>query len=327
MNVIDRYVAYIADVRRFSRRTVSIYGDIVRRYVAMSCEESDDASIVRSMNPSEIRRYQVALMDEHGFQPKTVNLHMSVLSGFCRFLVKEGLLTSNPVLLVRRPKVSKRLPEFYREEAMAGYLDKASLYCSPEAFAAFSESPRSSLGKQIYERMLSRLVVSILYSTGIRRSELISIRISDLDVDRGVLRVHGKGDKMREIPVLSVLCEEILLYLKAVELLAGCVRSVKEPLLVTYGGRALYPVYVDRAVKKELCNAEGITGRRSPHVLRHTLATGLMNEGSDLNSIKEMLGHSSLATTQIYTHADAARLKAIYKSAHPRAKKGGNNGD
>ena len=104
-------------------------------------------------------------------------------------------------------------------------------------------------------------------------------------------------------------------------------RSLKEPLLVTYTGRPLYPMYVDRAVKKELGGAKGITGRKSPHVLRHSIATELMNEGTDLNSIKEMLGHSSLATTQVYTHSSFARLKSIYEQAHPRAKNGGKHGD
>ena len=132
---------------------------------------------------------------------------------------------------------------------------------------------------------------------------------------------------MREIPLLASLSEEILLYLKAVEALCGRQRSLKEPLLVTYRMNPLYPVYVDRTVKNELGDVKGITGRKSPHVLRHSLATELLNDGSDLNSIKEMLGHSSLATTQIYTHSSIAQLKNIYKQAHPRAKNGGKHGD
>jgi integrase/recombinase XerC len=132
---------------------------------------------------------------------------------------------------------------------------------------------------------------------------------------------------MREIPLIVSLCEEILLYLKAVETLTGEERSLKSPLLVTYAGNRLYPGYVDRTVKRELGDVKGITGRKSPHVLRHSLATELMNEQADLNSIKEMLGHSSLATTQVYTHSSFARLKNIYQTAHPRAKNGGKNGD
>jgi integrase/recombinase XerC len=115
--------------------------------------------------------------------------------------------------------------------------------------------------------------------------------------------------------------------LKAVEALTAGARSLKSPLLMTYAGNRLYPAYVDRTVKRELGDVKGITGRKSPHVLRHSLATELMNEEADLNSIKELLGHSSLAATQVYTHNSVAKLKAIYESAHPRAKSGGKNGD
>ena len=132
---------------------------------------------------------------------------------------------------------------------------------------------------------------------------------------------------MREIPLIASLCKEISLYLDAVETVCGGKRSLKEPLLITYKGRRLYPAYVDRAVKSELAGVKGITGRKSPHVLRHSLATELLNEDTPINSIKELLGHSSLAATLVYTHTDISRLKHIYKSAHPRAKNGGKNGD
>ena len=132
---------------------------------------------------------------------------------------------------------------------------------------------------------------------------------------------------MREIPMIPSLCEELLLYLEAVEVMVGRKRSLTEPLLITESGKELYPTYVDRLIKSELAGVEGLTGQKSPHVLRHSLATELLNEGTDLNAIKELLGHSSLAATQIYTHNSITKLKAIYKSAHPRAKSGGKNGD
>ena len=127
--------------------------------------------------------------------------------------------------------------------------------------------------------------------------------------------------------MITSLCEELLLYLKAVEAMNAGNRSLTEPLLITYSGRRLYPVYLDRVIKSELAGVEGITGRKSPHALRHSLATELLNRGTDLNSIKELLGHSSLAATQVYTHNSIAKLKSIYESAHPRAKNGGKNGD
>ena len=236
-------------------------------------------------------------------------------------------MKSNPVRLVSRPKVEKRVPSFYRNEAMRAYFENTEALVSPEDLAFFMETPLSETGRESYNRRLARLIISLLYSLGIRRSELISLRIESVDFVRKLVKVHGKGDKMREIPLLTSLSEEILLYLKAVEALCGEKRSLKEPLLVTYGMKPVYPVYVDKVVKSELGCVKDITGRKSPHVLRHSLATELLNEGADLNSIKELLGHSSLATTQVYTHSSIARLKDIYKQAHPRAKNGGKYGD
>ena len=191
----------------------------------------------------------------------------------------------------------------------------------------FENESSTDSGKKYYKALLERVIISTLYSLGIRRSELIGLSVGDVDCGRKVVKVRGKGDKMREIPLVISLSEEILLYLKAVEALCGGKRSLKEPLFVTYSGMQLYPAYVDKAVKSGLGSVKCIKGRKSPHVLRHSLATELMNEDTDMNSIKELLGHSSLAATQVYTHSSIARLKTIYKLAHPRAKNGGKNGD
>ena len=326
--IIDSYITYLKDIRRYSSRTVQIYEDVLRKYARkMSGDDVTDNQLIESLNTSEIRSYEVALLDDEGLLPKTVRLHMSALSSFCAFLVKEGLLQSNPVRLVPKPKVEKRLPHFFRKEAMDDYFAKTEIYSSEEFLELFRQAPVSDSGKDLYEKRLARLVLSLLYSTGLRRSELISLKIEDIDFGRKVAKVTGKGNKMREIPLIVTLCEEILLYLRAVETLTGEERSLKSPLLVTYTAIPLYPAYVDRTVKRELGDVKGITGRKSPHILRHSLATELMNDQADLNSIKEMLGHSSLATTQVYTHSSFARLKNIYETAHPRAKNGGKHGD
>ena len=329
MNLIEKYISYIRDIRRYSGRTVQLYEDAIRNFckAVLESDEHSDSDLVAALNFSQIRSHMVSLMDEQHLVPKTVSLHMSALSGFCRYLVKEGHLKSNPVRLVRKPKVEKRLPEYYRNDALEEYFKYTAIYASQEYLDAFLSDPKADYSKDFYERRLARLIISMLYGTGLRRSELIALKIEDVDFGRSKLKVVGKGNKMREIPLVASLCEEILLYLKAVEAMAETERSLKEPLLVTYTGRPLYPTYVDRAVKKELGGAKGITGRKSPHVLRHSIATELMNEGTDLNSIKEMLGHSSLATTQVYTHSSFARLKSIYEQAHPRAKNGGKHGD
>ena len=391
MNLIDRYIHYVRDIRRYSPRTVSTYEDSLKSFSSFVFKDQADLEeacldqaghmsqtcsghaysdlagldevLLSALNPSEIRGYEVHLLDGVGVTPKTVNLHLSVLSGFCRFLVKEGLLKSNPVRLVHRPKVEKRLPEFYRQDSIDAYFEKTAYYASEDALTIFLHDVQSASGKKMYERRLARLIISIFYGLGLRRSELIGLKVGSVDFSRKVVNVVGKGNKTRSIPLADSLAAEIKIYLKVVEALVGlravaftesrsgaagdrssCVdasadisrgsavrpsavdhvsasRTPGEPLLITYTGRALYPVYVDRVVKTELGGYEGFTGRKSPHVLRHSIATSLLNEGAQLNSIKEMLGHSSLAATQVYTHNSITKLQQVYKAAHPRAKK------
>ena len=329
MNVIGRYLDYVRGIRRYSSRTADIYEYVLKDYFGQDsvAYELSDADVVSALNTSELRSYQMRLLDAEKKSPKTVGQHMSVLSGFCRYLMKEGMMSSNPVSLVSRPRIEKRIPDFYRKQSMEEYFATTECFASRDDLDAFLQAPDSKVGRRAYDKRLARVIIHTLYSLGIRRSELIGMSIGSIDFGRKIAKIRGKGDKMREIPLVASLSEEILLYLEAVEALCGGKRSLKEPLFVTYKGKQLYPVYVDRVVKSELEDVKDITGRRSPHVLRHSLATELLNEGSDLNSIKEMLGHSSLATTQVYTHSSIAQLKDIYKRAHPRAKNGGKHGD
>ena len=326
MKIISDYIDYIATVRRYSKRTVAIYEYVLNDY-ASTVAATDDSAMIAALNVSELRSYEMSMLDARKMSAKSVNLHMSVLSSFCKYLIKKSLIESNPVTRVSRPRQQKRLPEFFRAEAMQAYFNNTQHNADAEALDAFLQAPDTDSGKAAYEKRLARLIVNLLYSLGIRRSELVGLKIGDIDFGRKVVKIHGKGDKMREIPLVASLSEEILLYLKAVETMCGAERSLKEPLLLTYRMNPVYPMYVDRTIKSELADVEGITGRRSPHVLRHSLATELLNDGSDLHSIKEMLGHSSLATTQIYTHSSIAQLKNIYELAHPRAKNGGKHGD
>ena len=324
--IIDEYIAYVRDVRRYSPRTCRLYSEILGSFASFVSEEpySDD-SLLEALTPSMIRSYEVYLIDRKKDDPRTVNLHLSVLSGLCRYLMKDGRLTSNPAKMVSRPKMEKRLPVFYREESMKEYFDGTDCFASEENLELVTGNDKVS--KELYSRRLNRLIISILYSTGIRRSELIGLTIGSVDFSRRTMRVIGKGDKAREIPLVPSLCKEISLYLQTVETMEGRKRAASEPLLVTGKGTKLYPVFIDRTVKGELGQVGSITGRKSPHVLRHSLATELLNEGSDLNSIKELLGHSSLAATQVYTHNSIEKLKKVYVNAHPRAKSGGKNGD
>ena len=312
MDPLEEYLEYIRTVRRYSDRTIDIYEGVLRTF-----SDFVEGPLLESLTPQILRSYEVHLLDKKRMSPKTVNQHLSVLSSFCRYMVKQDRIPSNPVSTLSRPKVPKRLPEYFRQESLDSYLSSTEYLVNE--YEAFSDP-------KYYEPRLQRLIINILYCTGIRRAELISLNIASFDSARRVMSVHGKGDKMREIPLLPSLCHEICIYLQSVESTVIEVRSATDPLLVTKKGERLYPVYIDRVVKSCLGDS-GVTSRKSPHVLRHTLATELLDEGADINSIKEMLGHSSLAATQVYTHTSVDRLKKVYVNAHPRAKNGGNNGD
>ena len=320
---IESYISYLRDVRRYSPRTQTLYEEALKDF-ALWAETPGQAGgdvmadLIGHLIPSRLREYEAHLI-ERGLKPRTVHLHMSALSGYCNFLIKEGVLKSNPVRGIKRPKMEKRLPEYYTEKSMEEYL-QASAHAAGEEELTILQSlkPSDKLASELYNRRLRRLIVSLLYTTGIRRAELIGLQRNSVDTGRKTLRVRGKGDKMREIPLIPSILEEISLYLQAASSIVG-VGSPQSPLLTTEKGAPLYPELVDRAVKTEL-DGYGITGRKSPHVLRHSLATALLDEGADLNAIKEMLGHANLAATEVYTHNSIERLKAQYMNAHPRAK-------
>jgi len=325
MKELDAYLSYIKTQKRYSPRTAAIYDEVLRDFYGFASEGDENA--LKPLTRNMIRAYQIYVTDEKKYNPRTVNLHLSVLSGYCSFLVKKGLLKSNPVSTIIRPKQPARLPVFYKQDAMEHYIARDNALTRRDFELDFrTEEER----KETYDACLDRIIVLILYSCGIRRAEIIGLRIRDFDLARKKIRVTGKGDKMREIPLVDDIIQEILLYLHSVELLVNDAdRSADSPLLLTYSGSKLYPVRVDRAVKKELGQmGQEFSARKSPHALRHTFATGLMEDGADINSIKEVLGHANLAATQVYTHSTMRQLKQIYESAHPRAtNKGGKNGD
>lgn len=296
--LISDFIDYISGVRRYSPRTRELYADVLARFAAFA-EATDDKSLVESLTYNLIRSYEVFLADKSGLCPKTVSLHLSALRSFCRYLMSRKVLDSNPAAQVKRPKVEKRLPEFFKKEALDRY------FAEPESTD--------------YPKVLARAVIKALYCTGMRRAELIGLNIGSVNFSRKVIRVRGKGDKVREIPLVDTLSEDISQYLQRVESMTGRERSLDEPLFVTPAGDRMYPVFVDRMIKSELGALGGVTERKSPHVFRHTLATELLDDGADLYSIKELLGHSSLAATQIYTHATIEQLRKVYQTAHPRA--------
>lgn len=318
MNLIDRYIEYITVVRHYSLRTKEIYSGVLQGF-ARACDARTDSELLASLDRDILRGYMVRLTEE-GAKTSTVDLHLSVLSGFCRFLTREGELKVNPVKTVKRPEGEKRAPVFYRSDEIAAYFKETEQDASAGTVSLIAGNDKVSL--ELWTRRRDRLVISILYNAGLRRSELIGLDIGSVDFARGNIRVTGKGGKMREIPLVSALSEEISLYLHSTAKILGGERLADSPLLVTEKGGRLYPMAVERIVRRRLAGA-GISARKFPHALRHTLATELLGDGADINSIKELLGHSSLAATQVYTHTSVEKLKQSYSSAHPRAKRGG----
>ena len=209
------YIDYLRTVRRYSPRTQDIYAAVLDSFAAFALEgDATDETLLAALTPTTLRNYEVHLLDERQEDPKTVNLHLSVLSGFCKFLLRKGLIPSNPVRLISRPKTAKRLPAFYREESMQSYFEDTARVIDEKMLTFQRALPASDPDAiQLYESRLRRLIVSLLYSTGIRRSELLTLTVGSVDFGRHTLSVHGKGDKMREIPLVAGLCEEISLYL------------------------------------------------------------------------------------------------------------------
>lgn len=313
--MIKAFLDYISLQKRYSKRTAALYEEALREFYAfMYPEKSDIAALTKTelldvLVSNNLRGF-VAQGLESGLTARTVNLKLSAISSYCSWLVKQGELPDNPARKVYRPKETRRLPEFYTEQSLENY---------------FEMKESDFEGEETMAHLRARMLIMVLYSTGMRRSEICNLRVGDFDAARGVFRIVGKGDKPREVPVPALICRYILLYLKR---LGKEFSSENDSFFfVTDKGAQMYPAMVNNIVKAELSKAEGFTGRKSPHLLRHSLATHLLNNGADLNSIKEILGHSSLAATQVYTHNSFEQLKKTYLTAHPRAKIGGKNGN
>ncbi|MBE6224440.1 MAG: hypothetical protein E7122_04345 [Bacteroidales bacterium] len=310
-NPIDEYLEFLRVQKRYSARTVALYEDaLVRYYIYVYGQEGTDKENLHNLSPDKwlecltsqiIRGYIAHLLGEEGVQARSANLHLSALSGYCKWLFFKGKLKENPAKVVPRPKESRMLPQFYRKEVMEEYINGEF----PDDFA----------------KMRDRLIVLLIYATGMRRQEVTDLKIGMVDLHRKLFKIVGKGDKEREIPMIGMLYEKILLYLhKRREEFDF---DTPDAFFLTDKGTPLYLNFVNNVVKKELASLKGVEGKISPHVLRHSFATHLLNGGAELNSIKEVLGHSSLAATQVYTHNSFEQLKNIYLTAHPRAKKGG----
>ncbi len=292
---INSFLDYLKFEKRYSQHTIISYQNDLEQFFNYLNNEYDSPS-VSEIIPTFVRSW-LAGMREDKISPKTLNRKISTLKSFFRFLMKLGELQQSPMTTIIAPKVGKRLPTFVAENDM-------------QTLQQDVEFPDTWQGKT------DQLLLNIFYATGMRLSELINLQERHIDFSNGQLKVLGKGNKERILPVSNDLCQQIKAYIANKQKLVLEITS--NTLFINEKGKILYAKYVYRVVKTQL-NKVTTINKKSPHVLRHTFATHLTNNGADLNAVKELLGHSSLAATQIYTHNTIEKLKDIYKKAHPKA--------
>ncbi len=291
MSYIQKYIHRLTNEKRYSKHTTQAYQlDLIQFQDYLESKDKDVVTVASS----EIRLWIVALL-ENSLSTKTINRKISTLKSFYKYLQREGVIIRNPTDVVITPKLEKRLPEFIDQNKLNLLLDSGPL-------------------EEDFVGVRNYLIVELLYLSGIRLSELIFLRMRDLDFANFSFKVLGKRNKQRIIPISNKLSESIKNYIKY----RDSIITTTDFLFITEKGNMLYPKLVYRIVYKYLSLATS-NSKRSPHILRHTFATHMLNNGADLNAIKELLGHANLSATQIYTHNTFSKLKSIYKQAHPRA--------
>jgi integrase/recombinase XerC len=303
----ERFLAYIQLEKRYSENTFAAYRQDLSQFFTFLQSQYGEMPL-SSISHAHVRTWLAWLM-EQGMIAKSVNRKISTLKSFFKYLLRQGEITQTPMAKVTAPKIGRRLPAFIDEKGMEAVEDNRSLKRGQEGEAIFPEG---------LEGLTHRLIFSLLYQTGVRVSELVSLKEKNVDISNLHIKVLGKGNKERIIPISTLLKDEIAEY--RVTRRKELETADTEVLLVHPGtGRMLSRAYVYQVVRHYL-TAHQITTipRKSPHVLRHTFATHLMNNGADLNAVKELLGHASLASTQVYTHNSIEKLKDAYKKAHPK---------
>jgi len=294
MQYISSFYKHLEYERRYSQHTIVTYKCDLSQF----CSFLESENIVRWDNVSSktIRSWMVKLLND-GKVPVTIHRKISALKSFFRYLMREQILESNPVEGVVVPKKPKRLPVFVKEKEMDELLD----------IVPFGND---------FNGIRDKFIISLLYATGMRLSEMVNLRLNSIDMGQGLIKVLGKRNKERLIPYYTELKRDITQYLSARKETFPDADS--DVLILTSKGKPVYPKLIYRVVNSHLALVSTIK-KKSPHVIRHTFATALLNHGADLNAIKELLGHANLSATEIYTHNSFEKLNSIYKQAHPRA--------
>ncbi len=293
--MINSFLRYLAYEKRYSPHTLSSYENDLnqfQRYLQEKLQLSD----VSAATHLNVRAWVVSLVEEE-LQARSINRKIATLRSFYKFLLKREHISQDPTLRVKALKTPKALPHFVQEKELTQLLDQFP-------FSADFSGCRD------------RLVLELLYASGIRQAELLGLREESIDVAAGTIRVLGKRNKERIIPLPASVVILLKKYLQEKTVLFG--HNAPPQLIVTDKGEQAYPMFVYRLVKKYLGTFTS-SDKQSPHVLRHTFATHLLDKGADLNAVKDLLGHSSLAATQVYTHNSLEKLRKVFEQAHPKA--------
>ncbi|SEL88418.1 tyrosine-type recombinase/integrase [Parapedobacter koreensis] len=291
---IDRFVNFLTYEKRYSAHTLTAYEHEVNRYIGYLGEQEIDA---KALTHRQARAY-LAMLLENGQNPTSVNRSLSALRTYYRFLMREGLAVHNPFALIKALKAAKKLPVVVDKEKLSTLLDTEGVFADT------------------FEGLRDKVVMELLFGTGIRLSELLQIHDEHLDFYNRNVLIFGKRNKERLVPLNQTLAMLLQHYIDVKKTQRFDNNSSR--LIVTKEGKHAYPKLIYDIVTHYL-SAISSQQKKSPHVLRHTFATALLDNGADLNAIKELLGHAGLAATQVYTHNSVERLKSIYKQAHPKA--------
>ena len=292
---IQQFLDYLSFQKRYSRHTITSYQNDLTAFFDFLLTRFSETQIT-NVKPTFVRSW-LAELKERGMESKSINRKISTLKSFFKYQLRQQTITVSPMTAIISPKVSKRLPQFVDKKDVTTLLTHV-------------EFPDTWAGKT------DQLILHLFYNTGMRQAELTGLKETDISKSNGTIKVLGKGNKERIIPVSNQLILKMQDYME--DKRTALEAFDKSILLVTASGKKLYPRYVYSTVNKYLAMVTTID-KKSPHVLRHSFATHLMNNGADLNAVKELLGHSSLAATQIYTHNTIEKLKDIHKKAHPKA--------
>lgn len=294
--MIDSFINFLEHEKRASKHTVLAYQKDLEQFQEF-CNISFEKEDITQADHAEIRAWIIDLV-EQGLSPNSVNRKIATLRSFYKFLMRSGEISKDPTYKIKALKPPKRLPEFVQEESIEKILES-------DVYAPDFEGQRD------------RMVMEFLYLTGVRLSELLSLRWKDINLQEDSVRVLGKRKKQRIIPLTNNLKKNIISYKKVFEETFSFVDQ-SDYFIVRKDRSPAYPMKIYRIVRHYL-DLFAQTSKRSPHLLRHTFATHLLNKGADLNAVKDLLGHASLAATQVYTHNSMEKLKAVFDQAHPKA--------